>query len=308
MKLIQTLTILLLSTLCQAQQLEVFIFGTTHAFNEDHIELQDFEKAQKALVNFDPDIFCIESIPSTDTASLKEIWPNTMKRADKLSLRLENGLADSIDNPDLLKAANFYTQYDIWNAWYYWNTELVKGNSIEPFSKYNRKVTNSEFGRIVFPAARTLEVDQFYAVDYRAGESEFLANNNKVLKQLLFRFKWGTLKSYLKVRKQYKKSEKNGQLIEFINGPVFQNSFSDLIDVLPVKLPKTPEAQEVQDYWLNRNKIMADRLIQRASENNAKRIVLTVGSAHVGHIQKFLEAQGHTVYTYSEILEQQKNK
>lgn len=308
MKLIQTLSILLLSTLCQAQQLEVFIFGTTHAFNEDHIELQDFEKAQKALVNFDPDIFCIESIPSTDTASLKEIWPNTMKRADKLSLRLENGLADSIDNPDLLKAANFYTQYDIWNAWYHWNTELIKGNSIEPFSKCNRKVTNSEFGRIVFPAARTLEVDQFYAVDYRAGESEFLANNNKVLKKLLFRFKWGTLNSYLKVRKQYKKSEKNGQLIEFINGPVFQNSFSDLIDVLPVNLPKTPEAQQVQDYWLNRNKIMADRLIQRASENNAKRIVLTVGSAHVGHIQRFLEAQGHRVYTYSEILEQQKTK
>ena len=65
-------------------------------FNEDHIELQDFEKAQKALVNFDPDIFCIESIHPPTLQASKKSGPNTMKRADKLSLRLENGLADSI--------------------------------------------------------------------------------------------------------------------------------------------------------------------------------------------------------------------
>ncbi|WP_436515090.1 DUF5694 domain-containing protein [Ekhidna sp. To15] len=299
MKTLFTLFLVILSVAgtCQ-RKLDITIIGTAHYFDDAYQSLQNFKSVRDFIVATDPDIICIEAIPTNDTLSLKEIWPNTLKRADKLKDTLK--MLDLA--PKALQGASFYASYDLWNAYYYWYQVQEKGDSLYYLSKFHRKLDNSEYGLMVFPAAQKLGIEQFYAIDYRDGESEFLTNNRKVLKKLLFGFKWKPLKVYLKTQKKYRKAQEAGRLMEFINSAEFQDSFSRLIDELPKKLPKSEEAKEVKSYWLKRNQIMADRLIDRAEEQQATKVLLTVGSAHIVHMKRFLEAKGHQVKTYGDFI------
>ncbi|WP_421764273.1 DUF5694 domain-containing protein [Ekhidna sp.] len=290
-----------ISVLASGQdQLNVTIIGTAHYFNPDYQTIQNFGAVQDFILELNPDIFCIESIPVNDTLSLQEIWPNTMKRADKLkdSLRAYS-IADV--------GATYYANYDFWNAYYQWHLKILSGDSSQGFSKYHKDQSNSEFGLMIFPAAQKLGIPYLYGIDYRDGEGEFMSANNKVLKRLFFSLKWKPLRIYLKTQKRYKKAEKTGQLIEFINSPEFQDAFSSLIDNLPQRLPKSEEAKFIKAYWLNRNKVMAERIVETAQVNGARKVLLTVGSAHVTHIQRFLEEMGHSVTTYGQILNNSNN-
>ena len=303
----KTLFTLFLATLsfigtCQ-RKLDITIIGTAHYFDDEYQALQNFDAVQDFIVDLNPDMICIEAIPTDDTLSMQEIWPNTMKRADKL----KDTLASLNLTPKALAGANYYTSYDLWNAYYNWYQVLEDGDSLGYLSRFHRNLKNSEYGLMVFPAAQKLGVERFYAIDYREGESVFLANNKKVLKKLLFGFKWKPLKVYLKTQKKYRKAQEEGRLMEFINGSEFQNSFSRLIDEIPVKLPKSEEAAHIKSYWLKRNQIMADRLIERAEEQQATKILLTVGSAHITHMKKSLEAKGHQVATYGEFINNSNN-
>lgn len=309
-------TIIALVTLCISQilwaqpPLEVTILGTTHSFQKEYQDKQDFQRVQDFIVDLKPDIICIEAIPTTDTLSLQEILPNNMKRADKMRTALtEKQLLpfdpvayDSEAERKRFQGACRFAAYDIWNAYYQWFQVMQNGDSLNQFAPYMKDLSRSEYGLMVFPAAMELGVDQFYPIDFRAGEEEFLESNQKVLKKLLFRFKWKPLGTYLKTQKRYKKAEEAGQLMEFINGPEFQVAFNNLIDELPRRLPKVEEAQFVKDYWLRRNEIMADRIIETARKEGAQTVLLTVGSAHVGAIKNALENQGHVVRTYGELI------
>lgn len=300
MKTIITIVLLGISSLVSGQRkLDITIIGMAHHFKEDFQELQDFESAQNFITQLNPDIICIEAIPISDTPSLTEILPNTMKRADKLRDTLENITSDS---EQVIVGAQYYSSYDFWNGYYQWFQVVQAGDSLGYFSKYFKDQSSSEFGLMVFPAAQKLGITHLYGIDFRDGEDEFMAANNKVLKKLFFSFKWKPLRVYLKTQKQYKKAEKAGELIEFINGAAFQDSFSALIDDLPKRLPKLEEAKFVKAYWHHRNEVMAERIIQTAQANDAQNVLLTVGSAHVTHIKQFLEKEGHQVTTYGQIL------
>lgn len=310
MRTIIALTIFCIHQILWAQSpLEVTIIGTTHSFQKEYQDKQDFQNVQDFIVDLEPDIICIEAIPTTDTLSLQEILPNNMKRADKMRLALaEKGhlpfdpnAYDSKAERMRFRGACSFASYDIWNAYYRWFQVLQNGDSLNQFTPYMKDLSRSEYGLMVFPAAIELGIDQFYPIDFRDGEDEFLASNQKVLKKLLFRFKWKPLGTYLKTQKRYKKAEEAGQLMEFINGPEFQVAFNNLIDELPRKLPKVEEAKFVKDYWLRRNEIMADRIVKTARKEGARNVLLTVGSAHVGAIKNALEKQGHIVRTYGEL-------
>ncbi len=311
MKIIITLIALWISQISLAQSsLEVTIIGTSHAFQKEYQDKQDFERVQEYIIDQHPDIICIEAIPTTDTLSLQEIWPNNMRKADKMREALaEKGhipftpdsYASTLESMRFRGASSF-ASYDFWNAYYHWFQVVQEGDSLMQFAPYMRNLDRSEYGLMVYPAAMKLGIDHFFPIDYRAGEKGFLANNQKVLKKLLFRFKWKVLGSYMKTQKHYKKAEKEGRLMEFINGPEFQVAFSNLINGLPQKLPKVAEAQAVKEYWLNRNEIMANRIIETARSQKANTVVLTVGSAHVGAIKAALEKQGHVVRTYGDFI------
>ena len=308
MKTIITTCLLTISSLIYGQErLNITIIGTAHHFSDEYKELQGFDKAQQFIEDQNPYIICIEATPTYDTLSLKEIFPSSMRKAAQLRDSLNHAGYFNIGDKNSLekKAVSFYTQYDFWNGYYNWYQLQKSGGNIEAFAKYQKKLSNSEYGLIVFPAAVKLKQERLFGIDYRYGEDEFLANNQKVLKKLLFSFKWKPLGTYLKTQKQYKKAEKEGKLMEYINGDLFQNSFSELIDELPRRLPKSEEARQVKEYWLNRNKKMAERIVSTAEEQNANRILLTVGSAHVSHIKRFLEEDGHAVMTYGEFIQNQ---
>lgn len=317
MKTIITLFMLSISLLGAGQRkLDITIIGTAHHFSDEYKSLQDFESPQKFILDLDPDIICIESIPTYDTLSFTEIWPNTAKRAERLRDSLKYHETSSQEhlfwktygNKDqLISGAKYYAAYDLWNAYYQWFQATEAGDSLYYFAKFQRSLSNSEYGLIVFPAAQKLGVSKFYSIDYRDGERVFMANSSKVFKKLFFGLKWKPLKVYLKTQKRYRKAEKEGKLMEFINGSEFQNSFSQLIDELPKRLRKSEEAKQVKEYWLMRNEIMADRLIQRAEEQQATKVLLTVGSAHITHMKRFLEAKGHQVSTYGEYISNSNN-
>ncbi|MEQ9405389.1 MAG: DUF5694 domain-containing protein [Cyclobacteriaceae bacterium] len=296
-----------LSILCQAQRLDIMIVGTVHHFDDEYKHLQNFEKIQNDIIAFNPEIICIEAIPINDTLSLKEIWPKNMKRAEELSNQLSQNAFDSVATPIQIKGAVRFAEYDFWNAWYLWDSLLINGGTAGPFSEYHRKLQNSEYGNIVFPAARTVGIRKFQSIDYRVGEQLFLENQNKALKKLLFKFKWKPLGTYMRLQKKYKKAQKSGQLMAFVNRDEFQSSFATLIDELPTKLKKSEEAKNVKSSWHRRNKIMADRIYEAALSTNSTRVVVTVGSAHVGHIKYYLEKLNCSVITYGELLSQTEN-
>ncbi len=305
MKTIINACLISISFLCQAQKIEVLIIGTVHHFEEEYKSLQNFEKVQRDIVSYDPDIICIEAIPTDDTLSLREILPRNMKRADSLKRELASGKYNSISTQRQLQGAHYFSRYDFWNAYFHWDSLGKSDQTPGPFSRYHRSLGNSEYGNIVFPAARRLGIEEFQNIDYRYGEMVFLENNNKVTKKLLLNLKFKPLGSYVKIQKRYKKANKAGSLIEFVNSREFQGSFSSLIDELPSILPKSTEAKSVKEAWHKRNKIMAERIYQAAISNKAERALLTVGAAHVSHIKHYLEQQGCSVITYGEVLEQQ---
>ncbi len=289
-------------------QLQVHIIGTAHSFSEEYQHLQSFDDVQAYIKTLDPDIICIEATPTHDHSSLREISASAMTEADQLRDTLKTtGSCDAFGgNSKLRKGAEAFSNYDFWNGYYHWFQALEDGDSLGFLSRHYRDQSNSEYGLMLFPAARDLGIDYLHGIDYRADEQQFLTANSKVMKKLLFTLKWKPIRTYLKIQQQYKKAEKAGMLIEFINGDEFQNAFSELIDDLPNKLPRSEEAQFVKAYWLKRNEIMAKRIIETAMANKAKNILLTVGSAHVTHIKYFLEQEGHQVTTYGDILERKR--
>ena len=234
--------------------------------------------------------------------SLREVFPNTLKRADSLKIKLAKGQFRDKITEEQLKGAELYANHDMWNAYYQWFDLQERGLSLGAVLRYQRKLQNSEYGLLVFPAARELGKKNLYGIDYRRGEKEFLDLNNKVLKKLLFRLKLKPLRTYMRTQREYKKAEKEGRLVRYINGQEFQAAFANLIDELPQYLPKSEEAKKVKSLWLKRNKIMAERLVKAARTTNSRKVLLTVGSAHVTHIKRFLEAQGHRVTTYGELV------
>ncbi len=282
------------------QKLDITIMGTAHYFKDEYQSLQSIDQAIEFIVDLKPDIICIESVPTFDSLSLKEVWQTEMNKADQLkdTLALLNHYQEQVR-----VGADHYSTYDFWNAYYQWYLVERRGDTLGYFSAFQKRHTNSEYGLIVFPAAKKLGIEKLQGMDYREGEDEFLAHNSKVFKKLLFSFKWKPLRVYLKTQKKYRKAEKEGRLIEFINGQEFQTAFSKLIDDIPKRLPKSEEARLVKAYWLNRNEIMAERIVRTAQQQRAGRVLVTVGSAHVTHIKRFLEAGGHSVTTYGETLQ-----
>lgn len=287
------------SLLAGQEKLNITILGTAHHFNDEYQELQDFERVKNFIVDLAPDIICMEATPSYDTASLKEISPVSMKNADLLRDTLSTlDISDSL----VRNGAIYYSQYNFWNAYYQWYLAEASKRYLGPFSEHHYDLSNSEYGLMIFPAAQQIGIQEFFTIDYRHGEKEFLKKNSKVLKRLLISFKWKPLRVYLKTQKKYKKASKEGKLMEFINSSQFQESFSNLIDDLPNRLTKSEDAHFIKSYWLMRNEIMAERVIERAIENNARKVLVTVGGAHVTHMKKFLLDRGHAVATYGDFL------
>ncbi len=337
-KRLSTFILLLISAIAYGQQeIEILLVGTQHVFTDSLKERQNFDQIRSQLVAYRPDIICIESVPVTDAASLKEVRSGQMEVAEKL--RIEKGI-DTYDlderiaelqlalrsRPGDLKvrselANHLYANHDFWNAYYHYfllNKELSASHSTADIeglrssfaldsihSRIAKREAKGEYGNIVYPVAQELGILQFENIDYRADEEEFLKRTKKAAIGTLFNLKIFKLKKLTKKMQQdMLKAEQEGTLMEWINSEEQQALYLDLIDNSS-RFLKSKNLRKAVMLWEFRNKVMAERILASAQESGAGRVMAVFGAFHLPFVKRYLEQHAEVkVVTYNELSDQ----
>ncbi len=249
---------------CKCQgKVEVLIVGTQHQFSDSLLLRQNFQEINSALVKFSPEIICIESIPVSDAASLREVRKEQLGVAEKL--RNEKGIEQlylSVRIGELLvslkrdpanqvlrsKLANhLYANHDFWNAYYQYylldrdlseNGILQNGSALlESFAldsihaRVTKRGERGEYNNIVYPVANKLNIQLLENIDYRADEDEFLKRVKRAAIGTVFSLKFFKLKKLMKqMNAEMLEAERAGKLMDHINSQEQQEFYLDLID------------------------------------------------------------------------------
>lgn len=305
----------------QQQEIEIMLVGTQHVFTDSLKERQNFDKIRSRLVGYRPDIICIESVPVTDAASLKEVRSGQMKVAERLRVEKEIGTYDLDERIGRLSSAlksrpqnlrfrselanHLYANHDFWNAYYHY---FVLNNHLSALSdstglkavrasfaldsihsRVAKRQAKGEYGNIVFPVAKELGILSFHNTDYRADEQEFLKRVKKAAIGTLFNLKIFKLKKLTKKMQQdMLLAEREGRLMEWINSEEQQALYLDLIDNSHHFL-KSKNLRKAVDLWEFRNKVMAERIIAAARESGAERVMAAFGAFHLPFVKRYLE-------------------
>lgn len=300
---------------------EILVVGTVHEFQDSLIYKQNFDAHHKVWAEFNPDMICIESIPPWDTVSLQQVRATSLRAAKRL--REEKQLSESMlqnclitnqlnltNNPSDLVARSMlanclYASHDFWNAYYHWfiiqteiqhNTNLKTQQLTETYALdsihtrvYNIQLT-TEFGTMVFPLAKALNIQYLENIDDRADDTEFTKLSKSLPKRLLLNLKlFKALKLYNGLKKETMNAEISGSLIEKVNSESFQQIITEAIDKLPENWVKSKKTRRIQELWYQRNFRMAERINQVIAEKETKRIIVFVGAAHVEFIVRELK-------------------
>jgi hypothetical protein len=303
------------------QEIEILLVGTQHVFADSLKERQNFDQIRSGLAGYRPDIICIESIPVTDAASLKEVRSDQMAVAERLRIEKEIGTYDLDERIGRLLSAlksrpqnlrlrselanHFYAKHNFWNAYYHYfvlnnilsgigditGLERVRASfaldSIH--SRVAKRQAKGEYGNIIFPVAKELGILTFHNIDYRADEVEFLKRAKKAAIGTLFNLKIFKLKKLTKKMQQdMLLAEREGRLMEWINAEEQQALYLDLIDNSP-RFLKSKNLRKAVDLWEFRNKVMAERIIAAAQDSGAKRVMAAFGAFHLPFIKRYLE-------------------
>lgn len=337
-KRLSTLILLLISAMGYGQQeVEILLVGTQHVFTDSLKERQNFDEIRSQLVAYQPDVICIESVPVTDAASLKEVRSGQMEVAKKM--RAEKGIdtydldqriaelqATLLSRPHDLKlrselANHLYANHDFWNAYYHYFTldqqlsTLDKNADMEGLrssfaldsihSRIARREMKGEYGNIVYPVAQELGILKFENIDYRADEEEFLKRTKKAAIGTIFNLKIFKLKKLTKKMQQDMQSaEQEGRLMEWINSEEQQALYLDLIDNSS-RFLKSKNLRKAVELWEFRNKVMAERILASARESDADRVMAVFGAFHLPFVKRYLEQHPEVkVVMYNELSNQ----
>lgn len=316
--------ILLLTTVmgyARQQEVEILLVGTQHVFQDSLKERQNFEEIRSQLVNYRPDIICIESVPVTDAASLREVRSGQLEVAERL--RVERGIdtyhlderigqlmSDLKSQPDDLKARSelanhLYANHDFWNAYYHYfilddslasledtaDLEAVRSSfaldSIH--SRTAKRQRKGEYGNIVYPVAKELGILSFHNIDFRADEAEFLKRAKKAAVGTLFNLKIFRLKKLTKkMQEDILLAEREGRLMEWINSEEQQALYLDLVDNSS-RFLKSKNLRKAVELWEFRNKVMAERILAAARESDSDRVMAVFGAFHLPFVKRYLD-------------------
>lgn len=318
-----TLTLLLITATGYGRQeaIEIMLVGTQHVFTDSLKERQNFDQIRSRLVDYRPDIICIESVPVTDAASLKEVRLTQMKVAERLRIEKEIATYDLDERIDRLLSAlksrpqnlklrselanHLYANHDFWNAYYHYFVltnnllELKDTTGLERVrasfaldsihSRVAKRQAKGEYGNIIFPVAKELGILSFHNIDYRADEAEFLKRAKKAAIGTLLNLKIFKLKKLTKKMQQdMLVAEREGRLMEWTNSEEQQALYLDLIDNSS-RFLKSKNLRKAVDLWEFRNKVMAERIIAAARDSGAKRIMAAFGAFHLPFVKRYLE-------------------
>lgn len=303
------------------QEVEILLVGTQHVFADSLKERQHFDQIRSQLAAYQPEIICIESVPVTDAASLKEVRSSQLEVAERL--RVEKGISsydmgeriaqlmsalgakpdDLITRSEL--ANHLYANHDFWNAYYHYfildqrlsgladtmvPVDLRASFALDSMhSRIARRQAKGEYGNIVFPLADELGIFAFHNIDYRADEEEFLKRTKKAAIGTLFNLKIFKLKKLTKqMQEDMLLAEQEGRLMEWINSEEQQALYLDLIDNSS-RFLKSKNLRKAVALWEFRNKVMAERIIAAARESGARRVMAVFGAFHLPFVKRYLE-------------------
>ena len=302
----------------------ILLVGTTHEFQDSLKARQNFRGHIERLIEMKPDLICIESIPTWDTVSLKQVRGPSVSRAKKLRdekqlhpTELEN-IINELQHLLLASPENFvvrsklanayYANFDFWNAYYHWYIlhDHLRGRSTEDQQKLVESLTrdslhlrafnnqaNTEFGNLIFPLAHKLNVIHLENIDDRADDAKFQKLSKHIVKRLLLNLKvFRALRIYKELVREAKAAELNGNLIELINDDAYLNRLVTNIDRLSTRWVKSKKAHQAQQLWYVRNERMAGRIKNISIEKQSKRVIVFVGAAHIKFIARELEKVG----------------
>lgn len=335
MKRIAIISLLLISTPskthAQADKIQILIVGTVHEYRDSLRNKQGFPQLISELQQFNPDMICIESIPIWDTTSLRKVRSTSIQSASKLRYEKHLSTIDYDSNIDLLRSllkkdpydlltrsqlANLlYANHDFYNAYYHWfmlqeqllsspsaaTDEVIQSFALDSIHvRAHENQLKSEFGNIIFPLAYGLSIVELENIDDRADDDEFQKLGKHVAKRLLLNLKlFKALKLYKGLARETITAEEEGKLIEKVNSIEFQNKMMSNIDSLSIKWVKSKKSKKALSLWYTRNHRMAERIEKAIQANNAKRVIVFFGAAHIGFVARELKKNpAFNVITY----------
>lgn len=312
-----------------AQKPCILLLGTTHQFT-DTVDV--FGDIRSQLLDFTPDMICIENIPTWDTLSLRNIWSKNMEAAARL--RTEQQLETSnlaILQKELLKAiqqnptdpilrarvANvYYAQHNFYNAYYHWvalahlleDTDTMEGKLVPHLaldSIYLRVATrqaSTEYGHIIFPVATKLGIHHLESIDERGEDPAFQKHTKKLFKRLIFNLK------IFKAMKIYKREQKKlldapgNEVMAYLNSEAFRSFLHSVIVDLPRRWSRSKKTKELVRLWEERNRRMANRIKKIVATKQPAKVLVVFGAAHVPSVKAYLEQGGEfEVLTFDEL-------
>lgn len=311
-----------------AQQPTILLLGTTHQYT-DTVDV--FDNIRRQIKDFDPNVICIENIPTWDTLSLQNIWADILPVAARLRKEqeleatelpnLQDQLLKSIQNkPEdpILRAqlANvYYAQHNFYNAYYHWfelARQLESSAAVDPrviphlaldslYLRVAKRQSTTEYGHIVFPVARELGIHHLESIDERGEDPAFQKQSKKLFKRLIFNLK------IFKAMKIYKKEQKKlidapgDEVMAYLNSEAFRSFLTTVIEELPTRWSRSKKTKELIRLWEERNERMANRIEGVIHEKSPERILVVFGAAHVPAVKTYLEkADRYQILTYDE--------
>ncbi|MBK7869680.1 MAG: hypothetical protein IPJ74_02850 [Saprospiraceae bacterium] len=300
-------------------QTTILLVGTVHAFEDSTSAV--FEPLRQKLIAFQPDVICIESIPTWDTLSLQAVRSSSIETAKQL--RQEKGWQAQditifikeyheklkLDTNNMIyhsQLANaLYANHDFWNAYYHWfvlsqqlkqHPDLQSDkelNSTFALSKIHERTAlyqaKTEYGHIIFPVAKALNHLYLYNIDERSDDAEFAKEGKKLAWRLVFNFKVFKLLKMYKKEKRLMTEMTGNEVIEYINSADFRQRFQELFDDAPVKYSKSKRTKYLIALWEKRNQEMANRIAQTIQSTDTQKVIVFFGAAHVEPVKRYLE-------------------
>jgi hypothetical protein len=299
-----------------AAKKEILLVGSIHHI--DSAFAGNWHKLKTTLLNYKPDMICVEYRLPTDTLSLQNsMGKNIFYRLDSIGrswITEENKLSEESlpFRAEIKKFSQYYVTADFANANFhafklnrYFERELDK-NSSNGIVKQVRRIKNSlmrnEYWNVVFPVADSLKISYLYPVDDWTYNLDFSLAYQSWSAELK-----GTdhLKKWTDFFAEFGKTE-NARIqsldaLEFVNAAEWQKN-TDYGQSKILLDAGNKSYQEWVDLWHKRNNKIASNILEVTNKHQSTRTAVVFGYMHIPVIKAGLAAldKNFTVKNYGQ--------
>ncbi len=299
---------------------EILFISASHYYPEE-VSDTEFQEAIKEIVDFEPELFFAESLPTHDTLGMKEGSEMILRIHAKLNAGIptipHQLIARQLQHdPNNLKlrsqlVISYIQQYDHVNSDYqayqlfkqldsltlqkrqaiesYISTNFM---SVDTLRKYCRVGKRNEYNKIAFPVMDQLAISTFDHMDNQANAQKFdqAWKDCKDGYYHLVNTAIGNLKDLFE-----EECAKQNSKIKYEN-----SDFFDLGDYFTYAVPKKysqnkEAAQKYEQYWDIRNQNMVANIDSVLQQKTVSKAAIIVGAAHARLMKQYLREKGYIV-------------